>query len=244
MLLVLLVLVQEAPCGDDAAREVAAAVEHAEEFDLARAAARYDVAAGLGCHAADVAARFLRGWLAARAASRLGGDAASLTPVADDIDRLDRLSGGVAGPAAIAHLVLRAAAAAAQSERGEMAVLLEHAIAMEALQFAAGQPGAPVLTAHEAAGDLWLQVHAYEEARRAYRRGVEHLGAAPRLLLGLARVGTRLREVSTACQEYAALDRWWGARRARGDEPAEIREAREFLERCTRDEIGQGASLP
>jgi hypothetical protein len=243
VLLVLLVLAQGEPCGVEATRDVAAAEERAERFDLAGAAARYEAAARLDCRTADVAMRFLRGWWAAREASRLGGDASSLRPIVDEIDRLGLMAGGADGPAAIAQLVLRAAAAAAQSEREEMAVLLEHAVAMEALQLDAGQPGAPVLSAHEAAGELWLQVHAYAEARRAYRRGFERLGATPRLLLGLARVGRRLNEVSAACREYAALERWWRVQGARDDEPAEIHETREFLAQpvCARDEIGQGA---
>jgi hypothetical protein len=95
------------------------------------------------------------------------------------------------GPAEIARLVLLAAAAAAQSERDEMAVYLTHAVEMESLQRAAGQPGAPGLSALEAAGDLWLQVYRYDEARAAYERAAREIGMTPRVKAGLARLEGR-----------------------------------------------------
>jgi hypothetical protein len=63
-----------------------------------------------------------------------------------------------------------AAAAAAQSERGEMGTMLAHATDLEALRVVAGDPAVPAVSAQELAGDLWLQVHRFEEARAAYRR--------------------------------------------------------------------------
>jgi hypothetical protein len=72
-----------------------------------------------------------------------------------------------------------------------MGAFLTHAIAMESLQFAAGQPGAPVLSAHEVAGELWLQVHRFEEARAAFERAVEQFGPTPRITEGLARAAAR-----------------------------------------------------
>ena len=178
-----------------------------------------------GCTQGEVAAVYVRGWGAARDAYAAGGSPVSLAPVTEAIARLDMLATG-AGPAQIAAAVLRAAAAAAQSERDEMAVLIEHAIGLEALQLAANQPGAPVLTAHEAAGDLWLQVHRYEEARRAYERAAARLGATPRVTLGLARAAVRLKDQRTACAEYRALSEWWGAGEPA---PAEVDEARGYL---------------
>ena len=60
-----------------------------------------------------------------------------------------------------------------------MGAFLTHAVAMESLQFAAGQPGAPVLSAHEVAGELWLQVHRFDDARAAFERAVEQVGRHP-----------------------------------------------------------------
>jgi len=139
----------------------------------------------------DVADVYARGWEAARAAYAQGGSTESLQPVRDAIAILERNGGNVPGPAQIARLVLLAAAAAAQSERDEMAIFLDEAVRLEALQFAAGQPGAPGVSAHEAAGDLWLQVHRFDDARDAYRRAASVLGMTPRIARALEEVDAR-----------------------------------------------------
>jgi hypothetical protein len=136
---------------------------------------------------ADVETLYLRGLGAAAAAYAQGGSEASLAPVRDAMAALQRLSGGGPGPAEIARLVLAASAAAAQSERDEMNAFLVHATEMEVLQLEAGQPGAPGVPALEAAGDLWLRVHRYDEAVRAYERAITYLGATPRITANLAR---------------------------------------------------------
>ena len=87
--------------------------------------------------------------------------------------------------------MLVAASAAAQSERDEMGAFLTHAIAMESLQLAAGQPAAPVLSALEVAGELWLQVHRFDDARAAFERAAAQVGTTPRITAGLARATAR-----------------------------------------------------
>jgi cytochrome c-type biogenesis protein CcmH/NrfG len=52
---------------------------------------------------------------------------------------------------------------------------------------------------------LWLQVHRYEDARRAYRRAAEHVGMTARVRLGLARTAARLNDVKDACAQYRGL---------------------------------------
>jgi len=141
--------------------------------------------------AVDVADVYARGWAAARAAYAQGGSTESLQPVRDAVATLDRNGGNTPGPAQVARLVLLAAAAAAQSERDEMAIFLDEAVRLEALQFAAGQPGAPGVSAHEAAGDLWLQVHRFDDARAAYQRAASVLGMTPRIARSLAEVDVR-----------------------------------------------------
>ena len=139
----------------------------------------------------DVAAIYVKGLEAAREAYSQGGSDESLAPVREAMAALDRIARGAPGPAEIARLVLAAAAAAAQSERDEMGAFLTHATEMEELQLAAGQPGAPDVTALEAAGDLWLQVHRYDEARRAYERAASILGTTERIKAGLERLPPR-----------------------------------------------------
>lgn len=83
-----------------------------------------------------------------------------------------------------------------------------------------------MVTAHEVAGDLWLQVHRYDDARRAYERARNRVGVTPRVTLGLARVAARLDATSTACTQYQRLVTPW---KRQETDPPEISEARTFL---------------
>ena len=49
------------------------------------------------------------------------------------------------------------------------------------------------MTAHEAAGELWLRVYRYEDAKRAYERARAVIGSTPRIESGLARAQDALR---------------------------------------------------
>jgi hypothetical protein len=122
--------------------------------------------------------------------------------------------------------VLRAAIAAAQSERDVLGLLLGQAIDLEAQRRAVGLGGAPVITAAEAAGDLWLQVHRYDDARMAYARAAQSTGTTPRVRLGLARAAVRLADTATACEQYRALV---AASSALASDRLEIGEARAYL---------------
>jgi hypothetical protein len=130
------------------------------------------------------------------------------------------------GPAEIARLVLQAAAAAAQSEREEMRLYIDTALRMETLHRAAAMPGAPVVSAAEAAGDLWLLVHRYDEARRAYDDAAEHAAPTFRILSGRARAARGINDRPAACVGFHALIDAWGTRPA---EPAEIADARAYV---------------
>jgi hypothetical protein len=225
--LVLLLLAQMSPCAGESAAHARVAVARAEAFDLAGAAAGWSKAAEARCSDAEIPSYFLQGFVAARAAYALGGSPESLQPVHDAVAALDARGGTRPGLAQVARYVLLAAAAAAQSERDQMTLLLEHALHLEAIQIEAGQGGVPGVTAHEAAGDLFLQVHRYEDARRYYIRAAGRLGMTPRIRLGLARVAVRLGDSVAACGQYGALVAWWGGRDA---PPPEILEARTAAE--------------
>jgi hypothetical protein len=157
-------------------------------------------ASAVGCPDARIAMLYLGGLTAAKDAYALGGAPESLRGVSDAIAALAAVSPRSV-PAQIARYVLQAAAAAAQSEREEMGLWLAEALRIEALQLAAGQPGAPIVTAHEAAGDLWLRVHRFDEARQAYLEASRLLGPTPRMRLGVARAEARLREGPAACPD-------------------------------------------
>jgi hypothetical protein len=142
---------------------------------------------------------------------------------------LDAISKGRPGAAAVARLVLQAASAAAQSELDEMRLYLESAIQMESLQRAAGQPGAPLVSASETAGDLWLQLHRYDDARRAYVETRAQTGGTARVLAGLGRAAQRLQDMDTACAAFRELLELWSARPVR---PPQIVEAQAYVSDC------------
>jgi hypothetical protein len=202
-----LLTVQTGQCGATANAALSDAAVRASRFDLASAAAR--VVAIPDCDLARVAEVYVRGLIDARAAAKEGGTPESLMPVRRAIGVLELLGRTRRGPAEIARLVLQAAAAAAQSEREEMRLYLESAVQMEALQAAAGEAGAPVVSAAEMAGALWLQVHRYEEARAAYLQ-IDSRQSTPSQLLGLARAEAGLGRTSEACSRYRALVAHWG----------------------------------
>jgi hypothetical protein len=227
--IVVAALAQALQCNGDAAAAASTAARLAAEMAVVAVAEQYERAAALGCVDAEVPGVYARAWLTSREASRRGGDPESVAPVRAAVERLAARAASGPGVAEIARLVLLASIAAAQSEREEMALYLAQALRLEQLQLMAGEPAAPVIAAHEAAGELWLQVHRYEDARRAFTLAAERLGTTPRVTLGLARASARLEDSQTACGEYRNLTAWWGNRA----ESPEIAEARAYLrDRC------------
>jgi hypothetical protein len=215
----------------DTASLVAQASVRASEFDLEGALPLLQAAGERGDAEAHVAALYIRGLIAARAAFGEGGADESLKPVRTAIAALGGIAKGRPGPAEIARLALQAAAAAAQSEREEMRLYLESATRMEALQRVAGQGGAPLVSAAEVAGDLWLQVSRFAEADRAYAAARERVGPTLRVLSGFARVARRVNDIPAACAAYQRLLDAWSARTGT---PVEIAEAQTFLNGCPR----------
>jgi hypothetical protein len=205
---------------------MADARDRAAAFDLSGAVERLKAAADGGDTNAQVAMVYVRGLVDAREAARRGGSPESLASVTQAIAWLGIVSNGRPGPAEIARLTLQAAAAAAQSERDEMRLYLESAVRMEMVQRAAGMPGAPLVSAAETAGDLWLQVHRYDEARRAYDDAADRFGASLRTHAGRARAARSVNDMTAACRSFRALIDAWGARH---DQPPEIIEARAYV---------------
>jgi len=221
--------------GRDARSLIAEAIVRAAEFDLPGAMELLRVTAGRGDAGSEVALIYLRGLVDAREAFRDGGAVAALAPVQGAIESLGTISQGRSGSAEIARLVLQAAAAASQSERDEMRLYLETAMQMEVIQSAAGLPGAPIVSATEVAGDLWLQVDRYEDARQAYADAAYRLGPSLRNMLGSARASSRLKDVLEACRSYGALLETWSTRPGL---PSEVAEARTYVEKvCASAEV-------
>ena len=223
--LIFAVALAQSPCADHAAL-MSVVADRAAVFDLKSATTRLDE--GIECPEIAVAYWYVHGLIAARDAYRYGGSAESLEPVKLAIKQLESRSPG-SSAAEIARVVLQAASAAAQSEREEMGLLLEHALNLEKQARAAGQPGAPIVSASEVTGDLWLQVHRFEDAHRAYVAASAQVGSTRRITLGLARTAFRLGELPAACEHYRILVSGWPKS---GGEPPELGEARTFLRRA------------
>lgn len=239
MLLALFILyLQDGPCRGEAARQVADAMRRGEAFDLAGAATGFAAAAKAGCADAETAAIYVRGLIAGRAADAQFGSAASLQPLKEAVSALEPPA--AADPVARAmQAVLRAAMPAAQHERAEMALLIDDMLRRESLQLEAKLPGLPVLSAHEAAGYFWLQLHIWDEATRAFDVAGRRIGETPHVMLGAARAGAGRQDVTAACEHYKRLASWWGSRAAT---PPEIIEARDYVKQpqCTAPPVRPG----
>lgn len=152
------------------------------------------------CTDLSVAAWGSQGWLAAVDAADAGGTEAALAPVRAAVEVLTRL-GHPASPAAYAAAVLQAAAAAAQDERDEMALWLEHARDLaRRLQTTGAPPGWP-LAFDLAEAELWLRVDDFELAEQAYARALADQDS-PAGWFGLARARTGRGETAGACAAY------------------------------------------
>lgn len=189
--LLLFLIAAQAPCPPDAQQLMWTAAARAQEPDLSPSADGLREAASRGCADAEAGALYLRGLIDARDAFRKGAPPESLVSVHTAVASLERLGQGRPGPAEVARLMLRAAAAAAQTERDEMALYLAHAERMDGLLRATGLPAAPVLSAAEISGELWLQVHRYDDAHAAFTRAESQVGRTPRVVAGLARASAR-----------------------------------------------------
>jgi hypothetical protein len=146
----------------------------------------------------DVQRVAMDGWTAARALAPKGGAVDLLGPVNLRLRELDALPGSAARYAEIA---IRAAVSAAQEERDEMALLLEHARDLSGLMAVAGGPAQWPLPIDELEGELWFEVDRFPESRDAYARATK-LKPTPNAWIGLARASDRLGDVIMACRAY------------------------------------------
>jgi hypothetical protein len=150
------------------------------------------------CGLLRLAGTALDGWAEARALAPAGGAAELLGPVQRALDALQPLRSTDDGlEAEYAATAIRAAIAAAQDERPEMALLLTHARDLaERLQLRGRRAMWP-RTLNLLAGELWFEVDRFEDARIAFERAVRSEPAGrPGARAGPPRpAGGRLRHV-------------------------------------------------
>jgi hypothetical protein len=140
----------------------------------------------------------MEGWRAARAIAPKGGAVELLGPVNIRLRELDQLTGM---PARYAEAAIRAAVSAAQEEREELALMLEHARSLSDLLALAGPPPDSPLPIDELEGELWFEVDRFTESRDAYERATK-LKPSPNAWIGLARASDKLGDTVTACRAY------------------------------------------
>jgi hypothetical protein len=170
---------------------------------------------------------YARGLAAARAIGR-SENLAALPVAREALDQV-RAAAETAGPRSgneLRRLVLNSAIVASQDEREELKILLVHAASIaERLS-----DRCAILVA-ELAGDLWLQVDRYEDARRAYASALARRVTRAPARLGLARAEARLGNRAAAMENYQVfIDRWQSADAGR----PEVVEAHRFLDAATR----------
>lgn len=149
----------------------------------------------------DVERVAMEGWSAARALAPKGGALDLLGPVNAKLRELDRMANTLARYAEVA---IRAAVSAAQDERDEMQVFLDHLRDLSRQMALAGRAPAVPLPIDELEGELWLEVDRYAESRDAYARAVKDT-PTPNALVGLARASDRLGDTIGACAAYTRV---------------------------------------
>ena len=201
----------------------------AQEFDLPGALALLKEAASDGaCDEAGAQFEYVEGLLGAAEAARQGGTVDSLRDVRSAVHALLWRAAGKGGVPNQRSLDRgqpprhRAIPAVAVKKQVDCRLALRYVEQTEVLVDLPDR----IHRLHELAGDLWLQVHRFEDARRAYERATEHVGRTSRITFGLGRAAARLQDGRTACAEYRRLLDWWGPRAAL---PPEIEEARMYL---------------
>ncbi len=201
----------------------------AGEFAAAAAQLRGSYAAHDMCRELVVAAWAWDGWQAAVVAASRGGSDESLTGV-----RAALASLGAPGPAAThgayATAVLSASTAAAQDERDEMQVWLEHARALASRLALAGDRARWPLPIDLVDGELWSRVDDYEQAESSYTRALAERDSAAGWR-GLARARDRRGNREGACAAYRKAVEATGAAQAAGGVASE---ARGYLRLCER----------
>ena len=149
----------------------------------------------------DVQRVAMEGWNLARALAPKGGAVELLGPVNVKLRELDRMANT---SARYAEVAIRAAVSAAQDERDEMQLFLDHLRDLSRQMELAGAPAEFPVPFDELEGELWLEVDRYTEARDAYTRAVEKK-PSPNALVGLARANDRLGDLIAACAAYTRL---------------------------------------
>ncbi len=147
------------------------------------------------------------GWRSARAAAQYGGAPPHLAEAHRILAAIDQMTMGTVWHVhgAYAHSLIAAAMAAAQDENDEMDLHLAHARSLADRLTTSAYPAQWPCDIDEAEGELWLEVHRYADALRAFRRAVDRGSAQRGVWLGLARTAARTGDTALACRGYSRI---------------------------------------
>jgi tetratricopeptide (TPR) repeat protein len=234
MILLLVIVLHLAPiagasqkdCGEEEVRMLAAIPEMMARGDdpaIVAAVERGFRDTAATCDSMRLSRSAILGWHEARQLASKGGAVALLGPVNQHLAELQTVTApALAIDVEYARVAIRAAIAAAQDERPEMALLLDQARDLsERLAFRKRRAMLP-RPFNLLAGELWFEVDRYEEARAAFDRAAQ-FDRSPAALAGLGRTLDAMGRQAEACAAYQQVH---------DAAPALADEAKAFLARC------------
>lgn len=183
---------------------------------MERVVARGDAAAVIGgkrslrdpvdrCPQINLARLSLLGFDEARRLAAFGGDIDRQRPTQQALEELGKLrDGNIDLEIEYAETAIRAAVAAAQDERDELDLLLTHARDLTERLAARSRRAIWPRPFNVLAGELWLEVDRFDEARAAFERAAK-ADASPTAIVGLARSLARLGRREESCRTFARL---------------------------------------
>jgi tetratricopeptide (TPR) repeat protein len=205
LLAVLSSSVQPAPCREAELTALLRAREQIARGDESAAQAALAVE-GERCVLSRVAMLALQGWREARALAPLGGPVDAQGAVRKTLDELRALAldPTAALDVEYAETCIRAAIAAAQDERPEMELLLNHARDLAERIAARDRRAVWPRAFNIIAGELWFEVDRFGDALAAYERAVRADGS-PLAITGVARSLMRSGRLEEACAIYRGV---------------------------------------
>ena len=157
------------------------------------------------CAAISLARVSLLGYHEARTLAAFGGAADRRGPTRRALEELSKVRGGSLDlEIEYADTAIRAAIAAAQDERAELELLLSHARDLTERLVSRSRRAIWPRPYNVLAGDLWLEVDRFDDARAAFERAVK-ADASPLAIVGLSRALVRLGRRDEACRTLARL---------------------------------------
>jgi tetratricopeptide (TPR) repeat protein len=189
----------------DALRSGAALIARGDDAAAHKVLMQDDPQAADACVLIRLARLAIRGWEEARQLAAVGGSVDSQAPTRAALAAIEALRGRQLDlEIEYAQTAIRAAIAAAQDERSELSLLLDHARDVTERLIARQRRPIWPRSFNVVAGELWLEVDRYDEARAAFERAAQAERSAI-AVIGMARALARLGRVTEACAAFRTV---------------------------------------